>query len=299
MNDDIAWALLDFAEILYKAVDAIAEDPERTADGLVLLISAIEAAVEKYGSNQYEDSDRQIVRSLIDLAATEMAGLALVAGTVTLLAPGAGVVAIAVATVAAGEMLGQWLDTNRISFFPSVQDASSSTYGVTLYGYAPLGDTLTSSTHDDRVFGFSGNDYIANTGGSDAVFGGRGQDTLDYSTINLASPNGIVVDATAGDGSFVVHHNSDTERSSTSSELRSQMPSYLATMARISPVAGISNPSTQALGMMSPYYSTKAAQGRDECRLMAGLASTSFRSPATISIPRSTSQTAPCGIKAA
>jgi hypothetical protein len=165
MNDDIARALMEFAEVLYKVADAIADDPERTGEGLLLLISAIESAVEKYGSNQYEDSDRQLVRSFVDLAATEMAGLALVAGTTALLAPGAGVIAIAVATVSAGELLGQWLDTNRISFLPSVQDASSASQAITLYGYAPLGDTLTSSMHDDRVYGFSGNDYITNMGG--------------------------------------------------------------------------------------------------------------------------------------
>lgn len=65
--------------------------------------------------------------------------------------------------------------------------------------------------HDDRVFGFSGNDYIVNCGGSDAVFGGLGVDTLDYSTMTFASTGGIIVDATAGDGSFVVHHHSDTD----------------------------------------------------------------------------------------
>ena len=211
VNEAIARALLEFVTTLKKINDAILANPDATATSLAALIGAIESVLENYRTNEYEDTDREIVRSLLDFAAAEVATTVLVAGTVVLAAPSAGIVAIAVTSFATGEFLADWLETNRFSFYPSLQDASSATQPVTLYGYSPTDDTLISSSFDDMIYGFGGSDYIVNPGGSDVIFGGAGSDILDYSLISFASTNGIIVDTTAGDGSFIVHHHSDTD----------------------------------------------------------------------------------------
>ena len=72
-------------------------------------------------------------------------------------------------------------------------------------------DTFVSTTHDDTIRGLAGNDQLSNAGGSDHIFGGFGQDTVDYSSMTFSSVNGIVLDASTGGDSFVVHHHADTD----------------------------------------------------------------------------------------
>jgi Ca2+-binding RTX toxin-like protein len=72
-------------------------------------------------------------------------------------------------------------------------------------------DVFVSTVHNDTIQGLAGDDILSNAGGSDQVFGGSGHDTIDYSAMAFSSANGIVLDATAGDGTFVVHHHSDTD----------------------------------------------------------------------------------------
>ena len=105
VNEAIARALLEFVTTLKKINDAILANPDATATSLAALIGAIESVLENYRTNEYEDTDREIVRSLLDFAAAEVATTVLVAGTVVLAAPSAGIVAIAVTSFATGEFL--------------------------------------------------------------------------------------------------------------------------------------------------------------------------------------------------
>jgi trimeric autotransporter adhesin len=211
MNDDIARALVELTVTLGRAVDSIAADPQKNADYLILLIGAIESAVENYDNNTYEESDRELVRSFIDLATAEAASSVIVLGTVVILAPAAGAVAIAVSSFAVGALLSSWLESNRISFYPSVQDAQNSNDPVTLYGYQLTGDTLVSSIFGDRVFGFGGNDLIENSGGSDLISGGDGYDQLSYANLSSISSSGIVVDARNGNEQWSIFHSGSVD----------------------------------------------------------------------------------------
>jgi Ca2+-binding RTX toxin-like protein len=204
MNNDIAVALTELAGVLSKAALAIADNPEATGESLIALIGAIEAAVDAYDQNLYEDNYQEVVRGLVDLAWAELGATVLVVGGTVLLAPGTGVVVVALSTWAVGEALTAWMGSNRFSFVPSVQDASAALDAVTLYGYAPTSDTLISSAFDDTVFGFSGDDYIVNIGGSDQIFGGLGADRLDYS----ARSSGISLFFNAVTALYAVTHDS-------------------------------------------------------------------------------------------
>jgi Ca2+-binding RTX toxin-like protein len=211
LNTDVARALLELAENLAVVAEAIASNPEGTAEGLFLLVGAIQTTVDNFNNNTYEDNDREILRSLLDLATTEAAGYVIVRGAVILLAPGAGVIAVAVSSLAVGELLSNWLETNRISFFPSIQDARSATESVTVIGYGYSGDTLTSSLFDDTIIGFSGSDYLSNPGGSDLIDGGIGFDTLSYELLTVNSTNGIVADTRGKNEGWLINHGNDID----------------------------------------------------------------------------------------
>ncbi len=219
MNDDIARALLEVAETFTRVVVAMSDDPNKNSEYLILLIGAIQTVVEKYNANTYEETDREVVRSLIDLAMSEVAATVVVTGTVVLLAPAAGVVAIAVSTLAVGTILSGWMSSASLSFYPSLQDASQADGQVSLYGYNGTGDTLISSRYSDVVFGLSGGDYVENLGGSDIINGGSGYDHLSYSRMSFSTSNGITVDARNGNAGWSISHGSGVDTVSEIEEL--------------------------------------------------------------------------------
>jgi Ca2+-binding RTX toxin-like protein len=180
-------------------------------DGLDLAIEFVEGggSAEDFSSEQLDK-----VRGVIDAIAIGAAASAIVfvvgaTGAVAVATAGGVTLVGVVLNEAASALLG----SVGLTLVPDHIDYSGFAEGTRILGTNSLisGDVIISTRHGDSVFADGGHDSITNTGGSDTIFGGLGQDTLDYSAMAFSSSNGIVLDASAGDGSFVVHHHADTD----------------------------------------------------------------------------------------
>lgn len=208
--------LIDVLTEIKRMADNLARDgtiefTEHMLEGLDLVIEFVQA-----GGSAEDLSSEQLakVRVVVDTIALAAASTAIVfvvgpTGAVAA-ATGAGILLLG---IAADQAVSYVIGAIGITLVPDHIDYSSYNTPEFIKGTNSLisGDVILSTAYGDTIEAYGGHDSIANQGGSDTIFGGLGQDTLDYSAMTFASTAGIILDASVGDGSFVVHHHSDTD----------------------------------------------------------------------------------------
>jgi RTX calcium-binding nonapeptide repeat (4 copies) len=182
------------------------------AADLISDISSAGAGLEDLPPDQNEEI-RDLLNIGVSFGATEYLAFRAGATVIALANPVTGLVLFVIFSVfeEALESTLQFLHEERgITLVGESIDYSSVDQPMEILGTI-VDDAFVSTKYDDTVHGLAGDDVLSNAGGSDTVFGGLGHDTIEYSALVFNSPNGIVLDASAGDGSFVVHHHAETD----------------------------------------------------------------------------------------